>query len=74
MWLLPERLFWGCWKLEKDRWNRIIRWGKELREKERDWLIKMLAGGHSVENTDLRGERPGSVQNSQNGIRAEKYN
>lgn len=45
-----------------------------MREKERDWLIKMLAGGHSVENTDLRGERPGSVQNSQNGIRAEKYN
>lgn len=44
------------------------------REREREGLIKMPAGGHSVKNTDLRGERPDSVQNSQNGIRAEKYN
>lgn len=37
-------------------------------------MIKMLASGYSVENTDLRGERPDSVPNNQNGIRAEKYN
>lgn len=36
-------------------------------------MIKMLAGGYSVENTDLRGERPDAMPNDQNGIRAEKY-
>jgi hypothetical protein len=40
-----------------------------LREKERDWLSKKLAGENGVENTELRDERPYLVQNSQNGIR-----